>query len=194
MKLALYKYAIIIIISRSHQWTSNIKPPNSFKTEEEWLSHTIDSLLKWLDAIKASACELTNESRKLNSASAMPSNVQHDTSAQSDKNEMHINTTTRKRAIHEVSSQEEPTSPLPTKRTAPGSLASGQDGTFVPKGAGGGGPSKISIFCPNPPRAGEQGSSGRDRSPIQLPNGTKPAVPPKPANQCKSKNDKNPRY
>ena len=217
MKLALYKYAIIIIISRSHQWTSNIKPPNSFKTEEEWLTHTIDSLLKWLDAIKAqkssqnkpsissasqlceitlpaSACELTNESRKLNSASAMPWNVQHDKSAESDKNEMHINTTTRKRAIHEVSSQEEPTSPLPTKRTAPGSLASGQDGTFVPKGAGGGGPPKISIFCPNPPRAGEQGSSGRDRSPIQLPNGTKPAVPPKPANQCKSKNDKNPRY
>ena len=39
-----------------------------------------------------------------------------------------------KRAIHEVSSVEEPTSPLPTKRTAPGPVASGQDGTFVPRG------------------------------------------------------------
>ena len=65
----------------------------------------------------------------------MPSNVQHDTyAAQSDENEMDLSITTRKRVIHEVSSEEEPTSPLPTKRTAPGALASGQDGTFVPKG------------------------------------------------------------
>ena len=117
----------------------------------------------------------------------MPSNVQHDTSAaQSDDNEMNINIITPKRAIHEVSSEEEPTSPLPTKRTAPGTLASGQDGTFVSKGAGRGGPSKISTFCPNPPRSGGQGSSGRDRSPIRLPDGTKPSVPPKPVNQSKS--------
>ena len=89
-------------VSKSHQLPSNIKAPNTFKTEEEWLSHTIDSLLKWLDAIKAQKsiqnkpstssasqlCEITlpahasehiNESRKLNSASAMPSNVQHAT-------------------------------------------------------------------------------------------------------------------
>ena len=39
-------------VSKSHQWTSNIKAPNIFKTEE-WLTHTIDSLLKRLDAIKA---------------------------------------------------------------------------------------------------------------------------------------------
>ena len=65
----------------------------------------------------------------------MPSSVQHDTSAaQYDENEMELNITTSKRAIHEVSSEEEPTSPLPTKRTAPGPLASGQGGTFVPKG------------------------------------------------------------
>ena len=194
-------------VSKSHQWTSNIKAPNTFKTEEEWLTYTIDSLLKRLDAIKAQksiqnkpstssasqlceitlpahASEHTNESRKLNSASAMPSSVQHDTSAaQSDENEMELNITTSKRAIHEVSSEEEPTSPLPTKRTAPGPLASGQDGTFVPKGAGRGGPSKISTFCPNPPRSGGQGSSGRDRSPIRLPEGTTPSVPPKPGNQ-----------
>ena len=103
-------------MSKSHQWTSNIKAPNTFKTEE-WLTHTIDSLLKRLDAIKAQKsiqnkpstssasqlCEITlpahayehtNESRKLNSASAMPSNVQHDTSAaQSDENEMELNIT-----------------------------------------------------------------------------------------------------
>ena len=125
--------------------------------------------------LPAHASEHTNESRKLNSASAMPSSVQHDTSAaQSDENEMELNITTKKRAIHEVSSEEEPTSPLPTKRTAPGPLASGQDGTLVPKGAGRGGPSKISTFCPNPPRSGGQGSSGRDRSPIRLPEGTNP--------------------
>ena len=204
-------------VSKSHQWTSNIKAPNTFKTEE-WLTHTIDSLLKRLDAIKAQksiqnkpstssasqlceitlpvhASEHTNESRKLNSASAMPSNVQHDTSAaQSDENEMELNITTPKRAIHEVVSEEEPTSPLPTKRTAPGPQASGQDGTFVPKGAGRGVPSKISTFCPNPPRSGGQGSSGRDRSPIRLPEGTKPSVPPKPGTQSKSKNDKNSPY
>ena len=91
-------------VSKSHQWTSNIKAPNTFKTEEEWLTHTIDSSLKRLDAIKAQnsvqnkpstssasqlceitlpapASEHTNESRKFNSAPAMPSNVQHDTSA-----------------------------------------------------------------------------------------------------------------
>ena len=110
------------------------------------------------------------------------------------ENEMELNITTPKRAIHEVSSEEEPTSPLPTKRTAPGPLASGQDGTFVPKGAGRGGPSKIATFCPNPPISGGQGSSGRDRSPIRLPEGTKPSVPPKPGNQSKSKNDKNSPY
>ena len=89
-----------------------IKAPNTFKTEEEWLTHTIDSLLERLDAIRAQksiqnkpstssasqSCEITlpapasehtNESRKLNSASAMPSNVQYHTSAaQSDESEM----------------------------------------------------------------------------------------------------------
>ena len=107
---------------------------------------------------------------------------------------MELNITTPKRAIHEVSSEEEPTSPLPTKRTAPGPLASGQDGTFVPKGAGKGGPSKISTLCPKPPRSGGQGSSGGDKTPIRLPEGTKPCVPPKPDNQSKSKNDKNSPY
>ena len=121
-------------VSKSHQWTSNIKAPNTFKSEEEWLTHTIDSLLKRLDAIKAQksrqnipstssasqlceitmpvpASEHTNESRKLNSSSAMPSNVQHDTSAaQSDENEMDLSKTTPKRAIHEVSSEDQSSS------------------------------------------------------------------------------------
>ena len=53
--------------------------------------------------LPAPASEHTNESRKLNSASAMPSNVQHDTSAaQGDYNEMDINIITAKRTIHEV--------------------------------------------------------------------------------------------
>ena len=108
-----------------------------------------------------------------------------------DENEIEMLTMSNKRAIHEVSSEEEPTSPLPTKRTAPGPLASGQDGTFVPKGAERGGPSKISTFCPNPPRSGGQGSSRRDRYPIRLPDNAKPSVPPKPGNQSKSKKDKN---
>ena len=110
-------------MSKFHQWTSNIKAPNTFKTEEEWLTHTIDSLLKRLDAIKAQksiqnkpstssasqlceitlpahASEHTNESRKLNSASAMPSNVQHDTSAaQSDENEMELNITNQELSV-----------------------------------------------------------------------------------------------
>ena len=53
-----------------------------------------------------------------------------------DENEIEMLTMSNKRAIHEVSSEEEPTNPLPTTRTAPGPLPSGQDGTFVPKGAG----------------------------------------------------------
>ena len=145
-------------VSKSHHWTSNIKAPNTFKTEEEWLTHTIDSLLKRLDAIKAQksiqnkpstssasqlceitlpahASEHTNESRKLNSASAMPSSIQHDSSAaQSDENEMELNITTTKRASHEVSSEEEPTSPLPTKRTAPWSPSQWAGWHFRAKG------------------------------------------------------------
>ena len=126
-----------------------------------------------------------NETTIQSTESALQSAASND-----DENEIEMLTMSNKRAIHEVSSEEEPTSPLPTKRTAPGPLASGQDGTFVPKGAGRGGPSKISTFCPNPPRSGGQGSSGRDRSPIRLPDGTKPSVPPKPGNQSKSKKDK----
>ena len=40
-------------VSKPHQWTNNIKNPNSFKSEEEWFAHTIQSLLERLDAIRA---------------------------------------------------------------------------------------------------------------------------------------------
>ena len=39
-------------VTKPHQWTNNIKNPNIFTSEEEWLTHTIDSLLKRLDEIK----------------------------------------------------------------------------------------------------------------------------------------------
>ena len=45
-------------VPKSYQWTSNIKAPNTFKTEE-WLTHTIDSLLKRFDAIKAQKSKQT---------------------------------------------------------------------------------------------------------------------------------------
>ena len=33
-------------ISKPHQWTNNITPPNNFRSEEEWIAHTIESLFK----------------------------------------------------------------------------------------------------------------------------------------------------
>ena len=127
--------------SKSHNWTSNIKPPNTLSQNKQSTSSA--SQLCEI-TLPASASEHTNESRKLNSAFAIPLNIQHDTSAaQSDD----INTTTQKRPIHEVTSEEDPISPLPTKGTAPDSLDSEQNGTFVPKGAGRAGLSKISTLC-----------------------------------------------
>ena len=58
-----------------------------------------------------------------------------------------------------ISSDEEPNSPVSIK-PASSSPASGRDGISVPTGTGRGDPSKISTFCPNPPRPGGQGSSG----------------------------------
>ena len=40
-------------ISKLNQWTNNTKLPNNLKSEEEWLAHTIQSLLKRSDAISA---------------------------------------------------------------------------------------------------------------------------------------------
>ena len=50
-------------VTKPHQWTNSIKNPNIFKSEEEWLTHTIDSLLKRLDEIKN---QKSNQKRKQN--------------------------------------------------------------------------------------------------------------------------------
>ena len=192
-------------------WAKKIRLPIDFKTEIEYSKYILNYCLTRLDTLDEitpenpvpwvapssdetppppqTTPEQKNEATIPNAESTMQSAASNDVN--NDENEIEMLTMSNKRAIHEVSSEEEPTSPLPTKRTAPGPLASGQDGTFVPKGARRGGPSKFSTFCPNPPRSGEEGSSGRDRSPIRLPDCTKPSVPPKPGNQSKSKKDKN---
>ena len=89
-------------------------------------------------------------------------------SAASNDDEMELNTANIKRAIHEDSSEEEPTSPLPFKRTAPGSPTSGQNGTVVPKGPERWDLSKISTFSPNTPKLG-RGAGRGDKSPSQAP-------------------------
>ena len=191
-------------------WAKKIRLPIDFRTEIEYLKYILNYCLTRLDTLDEitpenpvprvapssdetppppqTTPEQTNETT-IPSTESLQSAASNDVN--NDENEIEMLTMSNKRAIHEVSSEEEPTSPLPTKRTAPGPLASGQDGTFVPNGAERGGPSKISTFCSNPPRTGGQGSSGRDRSPIRLPDATKPSVPPKPGNQSKSKKDKN---
>ena len=199
-------------VSKPHEWVNSITPPNNFRSEEEWLTHTIESLLKRLDAIKeqksnqnntsttsaaAQTNEITmpvptteqrNESAYLNTGSTTPSTAPPDTSAVlTDENEMEFITASSKRGHHD-SSDEEPTSPV-TKKPASGSPAGGQDGTLVPTGTGRGDLPRISTFCPNPPRPGGQGSSGRNRSPIRPPD--KPKVAPKPSTQSKSRVDKN---
>ena len=99
----------------------------------------------------------TNYSRTTNETTTPSTESGLQSAASNDENEIEMLTMSNKRAIYEVSSEEEPTSPLPTKKTAPGPLASGKDGTFVPKGAGRGGPSKISTFFHNPPKIRRSG-------------------------------------
>ena len=193
-------------VSKPHQWVNSITPPNNFRSEEEWLTHAIESLLKRLDAIKeqksnqnntpASAAAQTNEitmpvptteqrneSANLNTGSVTPSTAPPDMSAVlTDENEMEFITASSKRGHHD-SSDEEPTSPA-TKKPASGSPAGDQDGTLMPTGTGRGDLPKISTVCPNPPRPGGQRSSERDRSPIRPPD--KPKVAPKPSTLSKS--------
>ena len=158
-------------ISKPHQWTNNIKNPNSFKSEEEWLAHTIQSLYERLDAIRAqksnqngmpstssasqldeialpvSASEQKHESEKMNSASALPSTVPRNTIvASNEENDMEITSASAKRPINDNSSEEELASPLPAKKDATSSSASEQSGTHVPKGRGGYLP-KICLPC-----------------------------------------------
>ena len=98
-------------VTKPHQWTKSITSPNNFKSEEDWLTHTIDSLLKRLDNIKnqksmqnnapytSSASQLPvstqiipeqiNQPTVSNSRSASPLTAQHEASAASDDdNEM----------------------------------------------------------------------------------------------------------
>ena len=198
-------YASVV---KPHQWTKIITSPNNFKSEEDWLMHTIDSLLKRLDNIEnhksiqnnvpctSSASQLPvstqiiqeqiNEPTVSNSGSASPLTAQLIASAASDdENEMGSINASSKRGNHE-SSDEEPNSPV-SKKPASGSPASGWDGTTVPTGTGRGDLSKISTFCPNPPRPVGQGSSGGERSPIRPPDNQKHKAPIKSSNQSKSK-------
>ena len=149
-------------ISKPHQWTNNITPPNNFRSEEEWIAHTIESLFKRLDAIKAQkssqhntpstssatrsnvmtlsmpAPEQRNEPTNLNTSSATQSITPPDTSAAENvDDEMDYTTVSTKRSRRHDSSDEEPNSPR-TKKPASGSPASGQDGTPVQKGREGG--------------------------------------------------------
>ena len=200
-------------VTKPHQWTNSIKNPNIFTSEEEWLPHTIDSLLKRLAEIKnqksnqneapctSSASqpneitspvstqitpEQRNESTISNSRSALPPTNQLDASAASDdENEMESISASSKRGRHD-SSDEEPNSPV-SKKPASGSPGSGWDGTHVSTGSGRGDPSKISTFCPNPPRPGGQGSSGGEWSPIRPPDNQKHKAQTKPSNQSKSR-------
>ena len=132
-------------VAKPHQWTKSIASPNNFKSEEDWLRHTIDSLLKRLDSIKnqksiqnnvpctSSASQLPvstqiipeqiNEPTVSNSRSASPLTAQHEASAASDdENEMENITASAKRGHHD-SSDEEPNS-LVSKKPASGSPAS----------------------------------------------------------------------
>ena len=134
--------------------------------------------------------EQINQPTVSNSRSASPLTAQHEASAASDDdNEMESMNARSKRGHHD-SSDEEPNSPV-SKKPASGSPASGRDGTTVPTGTGRGDPSKISTFCPNPPRPGGQGSSGGERSPIRPPDKQKHKDQIKPSNQSKSRVTKN---
>ena len=180
-------------VSKPHQWTNNIKNRNNFKSEEEWLAHTIQSLLERLDAIRAqksnqngmpstssasqldeialpvSASEQKHESEKLNSASALPSTVPRNTIVVSnEENDMEITSASAKRPINDDSSEEEQASSLPAKKAATSS-ASEQSGTRVPKGRGGGDLPKISAFPAKAPKSGGRGSSQGDKSPTRPP-------------------------
>ena len=199
-------------VTKPHQWTNSIQNPNIFTSEEEWLTHTIDSLLKRLHEIKnqksnqnkapctssaSQSNEITltvstqftteqrNESTVLNSMSALPPTIQLvEFVASVDENEMENITASTKRCHHD-SSDEEPNSPA-TKKPASGSPASGQDGTPVLTGTGKGDLPKISTFCPDLPRSGGQGSSGGERSPIRPPDYEKLKAQLKPSKQSKS--------
>ena len=153
-------------------WARKIRLPIDFKPKIEYLKYISNYCLTRLDTLD----EITPENpvpRDAPSSDETPTPPQttpeqpNETtiqniksilqSAASNDDEMEINTGSIKRPIHEDSSEEEPTSPLPSKRTAPGSPTSGQNGTVVPKGTGRGDLSKISTSCLNAPKLGRGG-------------------------------------
>ena len=181
-------------VTKPHQWTNSIKNPNIFISEEEWLTLTIDSLLKRLDEIKkqksnqneAPCTSSASQSNQINFYLYQPKlllkkemNEQfrilgllyhrlhnlRNLQLQMLKNEMESIRASTKRGHHD-SSDEKPNSPV-TKKPASVSPASERDGTPVLTGTGRGGLPKISTFCLDPPRQG-QGSSGGEWSPISL--------------------------
>ena len=143
-------------------WARKTRLPTDFKTEVEYFKLLPDTIgyIRWNYFRKSSSTTPEQNTE---------STLQFITSAASNDDEMELNTASIKRPIHEDSSEEESTNPLPSKRTAPGSPTIGKNGTVVPKGTGRGDLSKISTFCPNTPKLGGRGSGREDKSPIRAP-------------------------
>ena len=108
--------------------------------------------------------EKKNETTIPNTESALQSAASND-----DENEIDMLTMSNKRPIHEDSSEEDPSSPLPAKKAATGSSAGGQSGTRMPKGRERGDLTKISAFHANAPQPRGRGSSQGDNSPARAP-------------------------
>ena len=105
------------------------------------------------------APEQTNETTILNTESAVQS------AASDDENEIEMLTMSTKRPIHEDSSEEDPASPLPAKKSATASSAGGQ----CAKREGRGDLPKISAFPANATQLRGRGSSQGDKSPARAP-------------------------
>ena len=169
--------------TKLHHWSNTITHPNHFKSEEEWLSHTIEDCLKRLEAIKQnktssqsqiSASSSQNGTDIISSENSVQPTIAMTSTEPNDldnevNEDMGIHTVSAKRPIHEYSSEEDPASPFPAKMAATGSSASGQSGTLVPKGRGGGNLPKISAFPANAPQPRGRGSSQGDKSPKRAP-------------------------
>ena len=124
--------------------------------------------------------EQINQPTVSNSRSASPLTAQHEASAASDDdNEMESINARSKRGHHD-SSDEEPNSPVCKNLPL---VPQPVSGLALPCRQG----QEISIFCPNPPRPGGQGSSGGERSPIRPPDNQKHKDQIKPSNQSKSR-------
>ena len=164
------------IFKTSSTLCQKIRLPIDFKTEIEYLKSIWKCILNYcltqLDTFDEFISEIPAswDAPSSNETPPTPQTIPEETnettipnteavlhSAVSNDDEMDMNTASIKRPIHENSSEEEPTSPFPSKRTAPGSPTSRQNGTVVPKGTGRGNLSKISTCCPNAQKLGRVG-------------------------------------